>query len=183
MKRNDWKILKIMSEKAFRKAVVNYENCWGFQEQKNTKWNEGLNITEIKELEEYFGFNLPNDYIDMLKILNGFDTHHISISPNGVEENEFERRCYKYPEDLKNTKWLIKDANNYIENAKKALDTNGFSNYEIEGFIPLYQHRALVVLKDKAKSPVLSIWGSDIIVYGNTLFEYWCNEFYLPYEK
>lgn len=183
MKRNDWKIFKTKSEKLFENVEVDYKSTWGFQEQKNTKWNEGLTIAEIKRLEEYFGFGLPNDYIEMLKILNGFDAPHIAVNPDKIEENEFQRRCYKYPEDLEITKWLIEEANDYIEYAKKALNINGFNNYEIEGFIPLYGHRALVILNDKTKSPVLSIWGNDVIIYGNTLFEYWCNEFGIQYEE
>lgn len=183
MKRNDWKTFKTKSEEIFRKAIVDYKNTWGFQKQKNTKWNKGLSIAEIKELEEHFGFDFPNDYVDMLKVINGFDTPHISVDPEGIKENKFQRRCYKYPEDLENTKWLIEEANDYIEYAKGALDIPVFSDDEIEGFVPLYGHRALVVLKDKTKSPVLSIWGDDIIIYGNTLFEYWGEEFGLLYEE
>lgn len=183
MKKNDWKLFKIKSEEKIEKIEVDYKNTWGFQKQKNTKWNEGLRMMQIEGLTKYFGFDLPNDYVEMLKIFNGFDTAHISVDPYGIEENEFERICYKYPEDLENTKWLIDEVNYYIEYAKEALSVGGFSNYEIEGFVPLYGHRALAVLNDKTKSPVLSIWGEDIIVYGNSLFDYWCNELGLKYEK
>jgi hypothetical protein len=183
MKKNDWKRFKTKSEKKFEQIEVDYKKTWGLQIQKNTKWNEGLTMNKIKELEKHFGFNLPNDYTEMLTVFNGFNTPHIFVDPDGIEENEFQRICYKYPDDLDNTKWLIEEVNDYIEYAKSALNANNFNNYEIEGFVPLYGHRALVVLNDKTKSPVLSIWGNDIMIYGNSLFEYWCHELGLKYQK
>ncbi|WP_345222529.1 SMI1/KNR4 family protein [Hymenobacter koreensis] len=88
MKRNDWKTFKKKSEEKFEKIEVNYVNVWGFQEQKNTKWNTGLSTEEIKELEKHFGFSLPKDYYEMLKTINGFDKDHISINPDKKKTKE-----------------------------------------------------------------------------------------------
>lgn len=167
MKEKDWIKFKNISEEKFKTETL--EECWGGQIQKNTKWNNGLIISEIEELEKYFEFNFPNDYFEMLKAFNGFETLQISIDPDGNEPDEFDRQCYQYPIDLEKTKWLIDDVNHHIEYAKECLEQSGFDSSEIEGFVPLYSHRALVVLKDKTKSPVLSIHGSDIIVYGKSL--------------
>jgi len=176
MNKNDWKSFKRKTELKFESLEIDYKNTWGFQIQKNTKWNKGLKIEEIKKLEEYFGFQFSLEYIEMLMVFNGFDIPHISINPEKLDEVEFQRRCYKYPEDLENTKWLIKEAHENIKYVKKALEINGFENYKIEGFIPLIEHRILVILKDKSLSPVVSVWNDDIILYGNSLYDYWCNE-------
>lgn len=172
-----WEKLKVVSEAKFENVVL--EECYGYQIQSGTQWNEGLSDGQIKSLEEKFGFDFPADYVDMLKVMNGFDTKQIYIDPKGEHEDEFERRCYKYPDDLANVQWLIEEVNEYIECANQVLSATGFNPAEIEGFVPLYAHRALVVFKDKSLSPVLSIWRSDIIIYGESLKEYWKSEFYL----
>jgi hypothetical protein len=177
----DWIKFKTISEEKFKSSTI--QESWGFQIQKDTKWNNGLSNHEIEKLEQHFGFKFPLDYIEMLKAFNGFETLQISIDPRGKEEDIFQRRCYKYPDDLVSTKWLIDDVNQYIKSANGALEEAGFDSTQIEGFVPLYAHRALVVLKDKTKSPVLSIWRNDIIVYGESLIEYWCHELSLEFKN
>ncbi|MGB1248433.1 MAG: SMI1/KNR4 family protein [Chitinophagales bacterium] len=174
MKEADWLRFKSISEEKFKTEII--QECWGFQIQKDTKWNNGLNIDEIEEFENCFGVKFPYDYVEMLKAFNGFETLQISIDPDRKNPNEINRECYKYPIDLEKTKWLITEVEENIEYIKKCLNDSGFDSSEIEGFVPLYAHRVLVILKDKTKSPVLSIWGSDIIIYGKSLIEYWCNE-------
>lgn len=181
MKKEDWVEFKTISEKQFESATI--EKCWGFQIQKNTKWNKGLTEDEIGNLEQYFGFKFPTDYSEMLKAINGFDTMQISIDPEVKEEAKFDRRCYKYPDDLEKTKWLIDEVNQNIEYANEVLNSAGFDSSKIEGFIPLFEHRALVVLNNKLQSPVLSIHGSDIIIYGESLIKYWIHEFNLDFMK
>ena len=175
MKKKDWAVFKTLTERKFEFATI--EKSWGFQIQKNTKWNNGLTDIEIVKLEQHFGFDFPHDYKEMLKVINGFETLQISIDPDGKSEPKYDRRCYKYPNDLEKTKWLIDEVNRYIEFANEVLDEFGFDSSQVEGFIPLYGHRALVVLKDKNQSPVLSIWGNDIIIYGESLTQYWVHEF------
>ena len=180
MEKEDWIKFKNISEQKFKLAKV--EECWGFQIQKDTKWNSGLNEQEIKNLEQHFGFKFPSEYVEMLKAFNGFETLQISIDPDGEQEDEFARKCYKYPDDLESTKWLIDEANEHIKYAKEALEDAGFNSAQVEGFVPLYGHRVMAVLKNKGNSPVLSIWGNDIIIYGDSLLNYWCNELYVDFK-
>jgi hypothetical protein len=103
-----------------------------------------------------------------------------SIDVHGSEEpEEYQRNCYKYPDDLNKVKWLLDEIEDNKKHVIEALDDSGFSGNDIEGFLPLYGHRALVVFVDKQLSPVISIVGDDVIVYGSTLEEYWNNEFKL----
>jgi hypothetical protein len=180
MTENEWLRFKNLTEKKFKSAKL--RECWGFQIQKNTKWNNGLTINEIAQFEKILGLTFPLDYIEMLKSFNGFATLQISIDPDGKEEDKFERKCYKYPDDIEKTKWLIEEVNKNIQYANEAIEDAGFDSQEVEGFIPLYAHRVLVVLKNKEYSPVLSVWGDDIIIYGESLIKYWCHEFNLNFK-
>lgn len=179
MGKNDWIEFKRLTEQKFEYATI--EKSWGHQIQRNTKWNTGLNEVEITDLEKQFGFKFPIDYREMLTVINGFETLHIAINPDVDAEAEYDRRCYKYPDDLEVTKWLVDEANQNMEVVIGVLSDAGFDSSQIEGFIPLYAHRALVVLKDRQQSPVLSIWGDDIVLYGQSLIRYWCNEFHIDF--
>ena len=172
----DWKQIKARTERQFESTVI-HQNVWGYQIQKNTRWNPGLNQIEIKALENLFKLRFPTDYTEMLSHINGFDTPQISIDPDGLREDQFTNQCYQYPKDYETSKWLVNEVQQNLSYAYQALEEAGFDTADIEGFIPLYSHRALVVFKNKALSPVLSIWGKDIILYGKSLSDYWCNEF------
>ena len=82
MENKDWIKFKFISENKFATATI--DKCWGFQIQKNTKWNQGLTEDEINNLQLNIGLEFPLDYIEMLKVINGFDSMHISIDPNGI---------------------------------------------------------------------------------------------------
>lgn len=49
MKEKDWCKFKKLSEEKFKSLTL--KNVFGFQIQKDTKWNDGLSIREIKALE------------------------------------------------------------------------------------------------------------------------------------
>jgi len=175
----DWKKFKQRSEKKFRNIPL-YSNCYGFQIQPGTKWNPGLNQSEIESLEVLFGFNFPVDYKSMLSSMNGFDRDGISIDPDGEMEDQFERIIYTYPQDYERTKWLIEEIVEFINYTKEPLSKAGFDTNHIVGFVPLYRHRSLVVFQDTSLSPVISVHqGTDVIVYGNSLLDYWEKEFEL----
>lgn len=84
---------------------------------------------------------------------------------------------YQYPRDIEKSNWLVEEIKEFKIYAEEALTEAGFDVSKIVGYVPIYSHRALVVFVDKNLSPVISVWGSDIIVYGNNLKEYLKNEF------
>jgi hypothetical protein len=171
----NWDEFKVKSEQLFEDREL--EECWGFQIQPGTKWNTGLNSTQIKEVENLFGFEFPDEYRKMLFIVNGFDRDEISIDPDRVEDDE-----YKYPDDFTRARWLIEEINTNSKYVNQVLVAKGFNANDVVGFIPLYVHRALVVFTDKSLSPVISVHGNDVIVYGMSLVDYWCREFGLENE-
>lgn len=178
-----WVQLKKVTEAKFQSAVIDTNDTWGFQIQPNTTWEKGLTSLEIQQLESLFGFSFPADYVQMLQVMNGFDLPHVSINPdNGIIER-YERRCYTYPEDYAHTQWLLDMVNENLDVVNAVLSEVGYNSKLIEGFIPLYGHRILVSFTDKSCSPVLSIWGDDVIVNGDNLLAYWYYEFDLVLEQ
>lgn len=174
-RKTKWRTFKAVSE-AYFENLIQEENSVGFEIQKNTKWNKGLSEKEIIVLENTFGFKFPHDYYEMLQVINGHDLPQIYIDPDGEEPTTYSRSCYQYPNDIEEVAWLVNQAKTYTKELKRCLDKGGFDSSTLQGVIPLYSHRALVVLEDKSKSPVVSIFGNDIIIYGATLLEYWKKE-------
>ena len=175
IKEMNWQDFKIKSERLFENLEL-FE-CYGYQIQSGTKWNSGLEASQIQELERMFGFIFPYEYKNMLLVINSFDRDEISIDPENIEEDDYDRRCYKYPEDFLKVQWLIKEIKENIEYVNEALLIEGFDINDVVGFVPLYLHRALVVFNDKTLTPVISIHqGTDVIVFGSSLMDYWERE-------
>jgi hypothetical protein len=164
------------AEKNFKTIKIR-DDTYGFQIQPNTKFIKGISRKEIDELQLLFGFDFPWDYREMLLIIGGLDTEEISIDPDGEDEVAFHNFFYQYPRDIDKVQYLLEDININIMFAEEALKESGFDVSNILGYIPIYSHRVLVVFKNKYLSPVISVWGSDIIVYGNDLKEYLKNDF------
>lgn len=170
-----WKTIKAKTERKWRNAKID-PYVWGLQTCPGNTWNDGLSEEEIKNLEKIFGFTFPDEYRSMLSVLNGFALD--SINTNCQEENEsYSRNCYKYPDDFERVRWLKEEIDEYRKFVNEVLFGQGFPSDEIEGFVPLYGHRALVVFKNKELSPVISIVGNDVVIYGKSLELYLENEF------
>ena len=165
--------IKYKAEKKFKNIRL-YNNIYGFQIQPNTKFTKGISRKEIDKLETLFGFNFPWEYREMLLVFSNLDTPTISISPedNSVIKYSKESFFYNYPEDYDKSRWLIDEIEEFKTDAETTLTEAGFDVSKIVGFIPMHNHRAVVVFKDKYLSPVVSVHGSDIIVFGSNLKEY-----------
>lgn len=170
------KEIKYKAEKQFKKIKLR-DDVWGFQIQPNTKFLKGISRKEIDQLELLFGFDFPWEYKEMLLLVSGLDTVEISIDSDLEDEIKFNNLFYQYPRDIEKSKWLVQDINKFKNDAEATLTETGFDVSKIVGYIPIYSHRALVVFEDKYLSPVISAWGSDIILYGCNLKEYLKNEF------
>ncbi len=170
------KEIKNKAEKNFKRIKLR-DDIYGFQIQPNTKFLKGISRKEIDQLQLLFGFDFPWEYREMLLNIGGLDTLEISIDPDGEDEIKFNDSFYQYPRDIEKSNWLVKEIKEFKIYAEEALREAGFDVSKIVGYVPIYSHRALVVFADKNLSPVISVWGSDIIVYGDNLKEYLKNEF------
>ena len=171
---SDWNKFKKITETLWENHIPCKEGVCGFQIQTGTKWNTGLSIKEINDLEVLFDIIFPFEYKNMLRVVNGFDREHVDFYE---EEKQYFRNCYKYPDDLEVVKPFIAELSNNLKYIKIALKDLKLEKTEIKGFIPLYGHRALVVFNELDLTPVISAVENDIIIYGRSLVEYWKHEF------
>jgi len=171
------KEIKYKAEKQFKKIKLR-DDVWGFQIQPNTKFLKGISRKEIDQLELLFGFDFPWEYREMLLIFSNIDTNLISINLEDESDIEYSKDdfFYNYPNDYEKSRWIINEINENKFEAEKALTEEGFDVSKIIGFIPMHHHRVLVVFENRYLSPVISVWGSDIIMFGNNLREYLKNE-------
>lgn len=174
----DWMQFKARTEAQWVDVKVE-PHVFGFQIVSGTRWNAGMSEPDIQLFEQQLGFPLPSDYREMLRCINGLDRECINV--HGSQEDaqpSYSRQFYKYPDDLPNVeRWLaqIAEFRSYVDDV---LEAEGFDVRDLMGFVPLYGHRALVVFGDCGLSPVISIVGNDVIIYGLNLAEYVQHEFF-----
>lgn len=167
------KDLKYKIEKKFQKIKL-YNDIYGFQIQPDSKLVNGISRKEIDQLQILFGFDFPWEYREMLSLFSNLDRPTISINPEDETDITFNQDnfFYQYPEDYEKSRWIIDELNDNKAEAELVLTEAGFDVSKIVGFIPMHHHRVLVVFEDKYLSPVISVWGADIIMFGNNLREY-----------
>lgn len=171
------KEIKYKAEKKLKKIEIRYD-IDGFQVLPDAKFLKGISRKEIDKLEDLFGFDFPWEYREMLLTFSNMDTNLISINPEDVSDIEYahENFFYQYPEDFEKTKLLLNEIDKNKFEVELVLSEAGFDITKIVGFIPIHNHRALVVFQDKYLSPVISAMQSDIIMFGNNIREYLKNE-------
>jgi hypothetical protein len=167
------KDIKYKIEKRFQKIQL-YSNVYGFQIQPDSKLIKGISRKEIDQLQILFGFDFPWKYREMLLVFSNLDRPTISINPEDEADIKYseDNFFYQYPEDYEKSRWIIDEINENKTEAELALIEAGFDVSKIVGYIPMHHHRVLVVFEDKYLSPVISVWGADIIMFGNNLGEY-----------
>lgn len=79
--------LEILFDKSIELGDENYT-----EEQIRTKWIGSLpaNVTEIENAEKRLGIKLPQDYIEMVSIANGFPTCSNSVEPSFQKVGEID---------------------------------------------------------------------------------------------
>lgn len=173
---NDWAKFKAITELLWEHRILYEHGVSGFQIQPGTKWNKGIEKEGIDDLELSFGFQFPFEYRSMLMSINGFDRPGVDCYD---KEWIYSIKCYTYPDDISYVRGFITELNDNIKYVRLALRELNLSNSKIKGFIPIYSHRALVVLEDLTKTPVISAVYDDIVLYGSSLSNYWKTEFQL----
>jgi hypothetical protein len=134
---------------------------YGFQIQKNTKWNPGLSNSDIEKFEKDLGFNFPEIYKLFLKTMNGTD----------------KPAYYSYPRDLETIQEMIEWICESFEIKVKDMDGD-----KIPFIIPITQHRFLISDKTK-RNPVLSMYGQDVIIYASSLKTFLINDIFYKHKQ
>jgi len=146
--------------------------------------SKGLDETEIKEIENCYQIHFPEElkkfYNEVLPISDGFYNWR-DFSEKNIEKIK-EKILYPSKEIIENIemidwqkKWgpLPKNSTEKYDYILKKISAS-------QPLIPLYGHRYLAN-QFSYNNPVFSIYGSDIIYYGENLTQYFMIEF--KYEK
>ena len=150
----------------------------GFQFQAATRWNAGLAPDEIDAYEHALGVRFPAAFRCMLGVMNGTDLPTINVYGFNGEPARERPGVYAYPRDLALVRSMIADMEPGRAEIAKALMEQGFYLDQSARLVPVYAHRFLLCGADAWDGPVLSISGTDAIVYGRNLIEYLQTEFY-----
>jgi len=154
--------LKNESEKFWKSIKIN-SGIYGFQIQKDTKWNHGLSDSQIEAFEKDLGFKFPEIYKLFLKTMDGTNEPAVNIYGESGEPYAYSPAYYSYPRDLK----IIKEMINWICESFN-IKVGDIDGDKISFIIPIVSHRFLIVDKS-GKNPVLSMYGDDVIPYASSL--------------
>ncbi|MDJ1496067.1 hypothetical protein QNI19_24235 [Cytophagaceae bacterium DM2B3-1] len=164
---------------------------------RGAKWI-GMEETQIDEIEKKYAIRFTPDHREFLKILHTIDRKEVTRYTdfeNGEEiteerpffynwftdEQEIRSRL-EWPyrtvlEDVKgmNGVWIKSWGKRpQSETEKEAIFTEWYK--QAPTLLPLKSHRFMVSEPCQAGNPILSVWGSDIIVYGWDLRSYLLHE-------
>jgi hypothetical protein len=149
----------------------------GFQFQPGTRWNPGLTDQEIADYEKRLEVQFPNDFRGMLRVINGTDIPTLNVYGMCGEPHRMSVGAYSFPRDLSFVKERIKEVHKDYPAIVSILSDQGFELEKSAGLVPIYGHRYIVCSGDPDQSSVLSIVGTDAIVYGVSLRGYLQREF------
>jgi len=150
---------------------------YGFQFQAGTKWLPGLSEPQIDEYEGRVGFAFPYDVRLLLSQINGTDLPTLNVYGDCGEPHRTGLGVYSYPRDIDQILLMIQDVTPDRHEIAEVLGMEDFDLPDDAGLLPFYSHRYVVCGSDRASSPVLSIVGTDAIVYGEDLRQYLVAEF------
>ncbi len=149
----------------------------GYQMQRGTRWNPGLGRDEMDAYERALGLRFPASLRCMLSVMNGTDLPAINFFGSSGHPVRECAGVYAYPRNLALVRSMIADVQPDRTEIEDVLAEQGFRLEPGDGLVPIYSHRFLVCGADPLDSPVLSIQGTDAIVYGRSLAEYLGAEF------
>jgi len=172
--------------------------------QPGTRWLGGLTEVEIDKIERTWALAFPPDYRLFLRRLHAVDRRMAVAHYTAYDERSGESRLVPYERPafynwLTDTEalrdrfaWLHEGLEFDVEHNVRwpkgwgpkpvTLDAQKELVRELVAaapqLIPVYAHRYLLASPPKAGNPVLSVYQSDIIVYGYDLRSYLLFEFY-----
>ena len=161
-----WKVVKINPE------------IHGFQFQQGTRWLPGLSEPEINEYEAKLGGQFSDDLRRVFRHINGTDLPTLNVYGNSGEHHGTSVGVYSFPRDFAQIAGRIQDARDNWKEIEEILKEQG--DFELKKnmiLVPFYIHRYIVCGPDRASGPVLSIHGTDVIVYADNLHQYLESEF------
>ncbi len=154
---------------------------YGYQFQSGTRWNAGLNTSEIEAYENALGTRFPNDFKKLLSFINGTDlpmifAYDLEDEPR-LTNSATEVGIYSYPRDLQLVQRLMQQLEPDRADIAEVLSDEDFQLEPSDVLVPIYGHRFIVCGSDPNASVVVSIVGIDAIIYSDSLRNYVRSEF------
>lgn len=169
---------------------------WRKHEFYGAKW-QPLTEPQIDEVEQKYGVKFNNEHREFLKILHAIDKKEIIEYDGENDETIFEERTWFYnwlvdeqeimerlhglPDwfysdvEGRNQVWLKSWGKKpESKEEREKIFQNWFS--KIPQLLPIYSHRFVVGDDNLKWKPIISSWGSDIIVMGWDFRTYLLNE-------
>lgn len=153
------------------------------------RFAQGLADAEFLEIEKYFGFKFPPDLRDFLKC--GVPVSQENRAPSFPRRDDwrahidyiidrlqwpYEGMCF----DIEHNVFWMPGWGARPESTAEACAIAKQHIEQSPTLIPIYGHRYIPDQPHEAGNPVFSVYQTDIIYYGDTLWEYLENEFLIP---
>lgn len=146
-----------------------------------TEFRPGLTDFEVAAIEDGYGFRFPPD-------LRSFLQFALPVSDGWVDWRDHPDRIRErlnWP--LDGVCWDIEHSGFWMRQwgskPEAIADRIGIARERVEvapRLIPIYSHRYIPAKPSAAGNPVLSVYQTDIIVYGADLADYFHREFGIP---
>lgn len=145
---------------------------YGFQIQPGTRWLPGLSDSQIDEYQAVLGVTFPHDFREFLRHFNGTDRENLNIYGNSGEPHRTRPGAYSYPRDLAAVRALMSEWEADWPEIVESCELDPAARC-----VPIYLHRGVLCGPDLGRSTVMSIMGTDAIVYAPDLRSYLEKEF------
>ena len=161
-------------------------DCTGFGDARllrsaGVDCDDGLTAGELAAAEERCGCRFPPDLAAMLRecvpVGDGFPNWRDLGGPDLVRRLGWP--AWTIAEDVRGGAWCEAWGTRPSVDAHAACVAVA-SVHAAPRLIPLFSHRFLPCEPCEARNAVLSVWGTDLCVYGDTLPAYLRREFVLP---
>lgn len=157
------------------------------------KWN-GLTESQIEEVERKYQVTFTDEHKAFLQILHSIDRKEPvnNFTTNENIERPFFYHWLRDEEEIRiKMNWAFKTILFDVLNNKVWINSWGAkpnSKQEQENIfkeqfakspqlLPIRSHRFIVNVHQNKQNPILSIWGSDTIIYGQNFRHYLLNEY------
>lgn len=149
---------------------------YGFQIQRGTRWNPGLSDKEINQYEKDLGFPFSPELRTLLQVMNGTDLPTLNVYGSCGEPYRTSVGVYAYPRDLSHVLARIRTLKEVWKDTGDLLSEVGLYAASCQLY-PIFVHRFVACDPSLPGSPVLSVHGTDAILYSESLRDYLEKEF------
>ncbi len=188
---NVWKSYQTATFEDYKIARIG-----GSSWQRGTRWLRGLSKQEITTIEQNFQVVFPPDYSLFLQILHSVDRPRAGARfDKGTMIPQIVPSFYHWQKDVESihsmSQWITDGIVFDIQHNGLWPQSWGEKPDSLEEqilqlhrlietapkVIPIYGHRYLLIEPCQEGNPILSIYQSDIIIYGVNLHDYFLREF------